>query len=80
MRECDVIPLIMRQYAGRTPISRNALNVLYSRARNRGYMPMEIYLGLRTIICKNYLRSEYTPPNNDPELEVIHERIYIEDW
>ena len=41
---------------------------------------MMIYIGLKTMICKNYIRSEYIPPNNDPMQEVIHNRIYAEDW
>lgn len=39
-----------------------------------------IYLGLKTVICKNYLRAEYQPPNGDITQEVIHDRMYIEDW
>ena len=39
-----------------------------------------IYTGLKTVICKNYLREEYEPPNGDITQEVIHDRIYIEDW
>lgn len=80
MRKYDVINRIMQQYAGRTPVNRSALKVLYARAENRGYSPWEIYTGLKITICKNYMRSEYNPPNNDPEQEVLHERIYIEDW
>lgn len=77
--EYDVIKSIMQQYGTRTPINVPALKVLYARAWKRGYSPSMIYLGLKTIICKNYLRSEYRFPNNDPEQEVLHERIYIED-
>lgn len=39
-----------------------------------------IYHGLRTVICKNYLRAEYEPPNGDITQEVIHDRLFIEDW
>lgn len=39
-----------------------------------------IYIGLKTVICKNYLRSEYQPPHGDITQEVLHERMYIEDW
>ena len=41
---------------------------------------MMIYIEIKTMICKNYVRNEYVPPNNDPLLEVIHERMYMEDW
>lgn len=78
--EHDVIKSIMRQYGARTPINVPALKVLYARAWSRGYIPPVIYMGLKTVICKNYLRSEYQFPKNDPELEVIDERRYIEDW
>ena len=37
-------------------------------------------MGLKTVICKNYLREEYKLPRNDPMLETLDERIYIEDW
>lgn len=76
----EVIDRIMRQYAGKAPLTREALKVLYARAENRGYHPQEIYAGLKVIIYKNYMRDKYIPPNNDPEQEVMHERIYIEDW
>ncbi|MBR5129219.1 MAG: hypothetical protein IKU67_04100 [Firmicutes bacterium] len=69
----------MRQYAGRTPITRRGIKILYDRAQYRGYQPCAIYAGLKTVICKNYLRSEYQPPNGDVTQEVIHDRIYIED-
>jgi len=70
----------MRQYAGRTPISKKSITVLYDRAEARGYQPFEIYIGLKTVICKNYIRQEYEPPNSDIMQEVIHERMYIEDY
>lgn len=76
----DVINEILREYQTRTPIERYGLKMLYDRAANRGYLPMMIYIGIKTMICKNYVRSEYIPPNNDPLLEVIHERMYMEDW
>ena len=56
------------------------LEMLYDRAEGRGYMPKMIYIGLKTLICKNFIRTKYVPPNNNPSLEVIHERIYMEDW
>ena len=68
----DVINEILREYKDKAPINRNGLETLYDRASNRGYLP--------TMICKNYIRKEYIPPNNDPLLEVIHERMYMEDW
>jgi hypothetical protein len=76
----DVINEILREYKDKAPINRNGLETLYDRASNRGYLPMMIYVGLKTMICKNYIRKEYIPPNNDPLLEVIHERMYMEDW
>lgn len=80
MNRSDVINRIMNLYAGKTPVNGQALKILYARAENRGYHPWQIYTGLKTIICKNYLRNEYIPPNNDPEQEALHERIYIEEW
>lgn len=79
MQKNDVIQRIIKQYAGRTPITERGLNILYDRAQYRGYHPNMIYTGLKTVICKNYLRAEYQPPNGDIEQEVIHERIYISD-
>lgn len=76
----DVINEILREYKDKAPINRNGLETLYDRASNRGYLPMMIYVGLKTMICKNYIRKEYIPPNNHPLLEVIHERMYMEDW
>ena len=76
----DVINEILREYKDKAPINRNGLETLYDRASNRGYLPMMIYVGLKTMICKKYIRKEYIPPNNDPLLEVIHERMYMEDW
>lgn len=70
----------MQQYAGRTPITKRGITILYDRALSRGYDSFSIYSGLKTVICKNYLRKEYIPPRNDPALEVIDERRYIEDW
>ena len=80
MQKHEVIQRIMGQYAGRTPINRRGLNILYNRACNRGYEPFLIYMGLKTVICKNYLRAEYEPPNGDITQETIHDRMYIEDW
>lgn len=80
MQKNDVISAILKQYAGRTPINRRGIAILYDKACYRGYSPMMIYAGLRIVICKNYLRDEYQPPNGDMAQEVIHERIYIEDW
>lgn len=79
MQRHEVIGAIMRQYAGRTPISKKGIALLYDRAEARGYRSFEIYIGLKTIICKNYLRKEYQPPNGDIMQEVLHERMYIED-
>lgn len=80
MQKHEVIRAIMEQYAGRTPVNKRGLNILYDRAYYRGYEPFMIYLGLRTVICKNYLRAEYEPPNGDITQEVIHDRLFIEDW
>ena len=52
----EVIRAIMQQYAGRTPITECGVNILYDRAYYRGYKPIMIYTGLKTVICKNYLR------------------------
>ena len=76
----EVIGLIMRQYASRTPINRRGIEIMYHRAESRGYDAQSIYRGLKTVICKNYLREEYTPPRNDPMLESLDERHYIDDW
>lgn len=76
----DVIKELLHEYCERTPISQKGLENLYDRAENRGYEPMMIYVGLKTLICKNYIRKEYVFPNNDPMLEVLHERMYMEDW
>ncbi len=75
----DVINELLFEYQKRTPIDKTGLETLYDRAQNRGYMPKMIYIGLKTLICKNYMRKEYIPPDNDPLLEVIHERIYMQD-
>ena len=80
MQKHEVIRTIMQQYAGRTPITERGVNILYDRAYYRGYKPIMIYAGLKTVICKNYLREEYEPPNGDITQEVIHDRIYTEDW
>lgn len=80
MQKHEVIRQIMKQYGKRTPVNINGLNVLYNRAESRGYQPFVIYIGLRTVICKNYLRGEYEPPNGDITQESFHDRIYIEDW
>ena len=79
MQKNDCIRSLMRQY-GNTPITERGLSILYDRAQNRGYDTYMIYIGLKTVICKNYRRSEYIPPQNQPEYEHIHERMYIEDW
>lgn len=75
----DVLRELMREYQDRTPIDWYGLETLYDRAESRGYKPMMIYVGLKTLICKNYIRKEYIPPANDPMLEVIHERMYMTD-
>lgn len=80
MRKEDVIPHILKKYQHRAPISKRGLERLYKIAESRGYKPDEICEGLKICICKNYIRSEYVPPNNDPNQEVLHERKYIEDW
>ena len=69
MQKQDVINRILKEYAKRSPINRKGLEKLYNTAECRGYHPMMIYI-----------RSEYIPPNNDPMQEVIHNRIYAEDW
>lgn len=79
MQRHEVIGKIMKKYASRTPINPKGVAVLYDRAASRGYDPVHIMIGLQTVICKNYIRSEYTPPQNNPELEVVDERRYIED-
>lgn len=79
MQRHEVIGEIMRKYARCTPISRKGIAMLYDRAASRGYDPVHIMIGLQTVIRKNYIRSEYTPPQNDPELEAVDERRYIED-
>lgn len=80
MQKHEVINKLMRQYSTRTPITRQGLNILYDRAHYRGYDAKLIYIGLKTVIAKNYLRKEYVPPCGDITLEVIDERRYIEDW
>lgn len=80
MQRHEVIRKIMQQYAGRTPITKHGIAILYHRAESRGYDPWSIYDGLKTVICKNYIRAEYTPPNNDPMMESLDERRFIEDW
>lgn len=80
MQKHEVIKLIMQKYAHRTPITRRGIAILYNRAESRGYDSRLIYMGLKTVICKNYLRAEYTPPHNDPMMESLDERLYIEDW
>ena len=80
MQKHEVIRKIMQQYAGRTPITKNGISLLYDRAAARGYSSLLIFIGLKTVICKNYLRAEYIPPNNDPMMENVDERRYIEDW
>lgn len=76
----DVINELLAEYRAKAPINRHGLELLYDTAECRGYLPMMIYIGLKTMICKNYVRNEYVPPNNDPLLEAIHERMYMEDW
>ena len=76
----DVINALIAEYHEKAPVTKQGLDILYTRAENRGYMPIMIYIGLKTMICKNYVRNEYIPPNNDPMQEVIHNRIYAEDW
>lgn len=80
MQKHEVINALLKKYAKRTPVHKHGLEILYDRAESRGYKAHEIKKGLQILICKNYIRKEYTPPNNDPLLEVIHERIYMEDW
>lgn len=80
MQKYEVIRRIMKQYAGRTPITKQGISILYDRAVSRGYKPSVIFMGLKTVICKNYPREEYIPPNNDSMMEVLDERQYIEDW
>ena len=79
MQKHEVIEKIMQQYAERTPITKEGILLLYDRADKRGYSPFNIFIGLKTVICKNYIREEYAPPNNDPMLEALDERRYIED-
>lgn len=80
MQKFEIVNRILNRYSGKAPIHKKGLSLLYERAENRGYRPIEIYLGLKTCILKNYIREEYIPPNNDPEQEVVHERMYMEDW
>lgn len=80
MQKQEMIKLIMIQYAERTPITQRGISLLYDRVLARGYSAGCIYMGLKTVICKNYLREEYKLPRNDPMLETLDERIYIEDW
>lgn len=75
----DVINALLAEYKDKTPIHQAGLELLYTRAENRGYHPKMIYIGLKTLICKNYVRSKYVFPNNDPLQEIIHERVYMED-
>ena len=76
----DVINDCLTEYKTKSPINKHGLELLYDIAACRGYLPMMIYIEIKTMICKNYVRNEYVPPNNDPLLEVIHERMYMEDW
>ena len=76
----DVINEILTEYKKKSPVNKYGLEKLYDIAESRGFYPVMIYIGLKTMICKNYVRNEYIPPNNDPLLEVIHERMYMEDW
>ncbi len=76
----DVINELLNEYCGKAPLHKRGLEQLYDIAADRGYLPMMIYVGLKTMICKNYVREKYIPPNNDPLLEVIHNRMYMEDW
>lgn len=80
MQRHEVIGMIMSQYAEKTPITEKGVALLYDRAVSRGYHASCIYMGLKKVICKNYLRKEYRPPRNDPMLEVLDERFYIEDF
>lgn len=80
MQKHEVVRMIMQQYSTKTPITKPGIELLYDRAASRGYRPHHIYIGLKSVICKNYLRNEYRPPNNDPEAEPLDERRYIEDW
>ncbi len=80
MQRHEVIRKIMQQYAEKTPITKRGITLLYDRAASRGYNSLLIFIGLKTVICKNYLREEYMPPNNDPMMENLDERRYIEDW
>ncbi len=80
MQRHEVISAIMKQYAGKTPITKQGVEILYNRAYYRGYKPFMIYAGLKTVICKNYLRAQYEPPNGNPEDEPLHDKLLIEDW
>jgi hypothetical protein len=80
MQRQDIVNSLVKLYTPMTPIHRQGLELLYSRAENRGYSADVIMNGLLTCIQKNYAREEYKPPNNDPVQEVIDERRYIEDW
>jgi|GEM_PF-5297118 hypothetical protein len=80
MQKQDVVNQILGLYADRTPIHKAGIEMLFDRAESRGYHIGLIFKGLATSIEKNYIRSEYIPPNNDPMCEVIDERRYIEDW
>lgn len=80
MQKYEVINGMLNKYSRRTPIHKRGLEILYDRAENRGYRPHQIKKGLKTMILKNYIRKEYIPPYNDPTCEVIHERLYMEDW
>lgn len=76
----DVIAELLSEFQQTTPVDKRGLEMLYDRAEARGYMPKMIYIGLKTLICKNFIRTKYVSPNNNPLLEVIHERMYMEDW
>lgn len=76
----EIIGRIMLKYAGRAPITKREISVLYDEALARGYHSSFIYAGLKTVICKKYLREEYIPPNNNTADEPLDESRYIEDW
>lgn len=80
MQKFEIINGLLKRYSRKAPIHRRGLEILYDRAAARGYKALEIKRGLQILICKNYVRKEYVPPYNAPTLEVIHERIYMEDW
>lgn len=80
MQKNEIVSKLLAKYQRSTPINKKGLEHLYKIAESRGYQPTDIQEGLDICIRKNYLRSQYIPPNNDPMQEVIHERKYIEDW